>query len=301
MRRRIGWITSAAAAVVWVGLLAGSGTAGAETLLERGTYLMRGIVGCGNCHTPKNNMGQELPGMELAGGLHIVEPWLSVITPNITQDKETGIGNWTDAQIIDGIRNGIRPDGSHIGPPMPIGVYKGMSDRDVRAVVAYLRQVKPVRGKQPKNSYDFPIPTHGARVTRVGEVSRSDPIRYGKYLAGPLGHCIECHTPFIKGRLDFENHMFAGGLPFVFPFGTVESANITPHKATGIGNWTDREIKRAITTGMGRGDVKLFPPMPYPYFKNINQQDLSAVVAYLRTVPAKPSMRKVRFKPAPKK
>ncbi|MCZ6532912.1 MAG: cytochrome C, partial [SAR324 cluster bacterium] len=88
----------------------------AETLLERGTYLMQSIVACGNCHTPKTPDGKELPGMELAGGLRIVELAFDVLSPNITQDKETGIGAWSDAQIINAIRNGKRPDGSTIGP-----------------------------------------------------------------------------------------------------------------------------------------------------------------------------------------
>jgi mono/diheme cytochrome c family protein len=118
--------------------------AAAETLLERGTYLMQSIVACGNCHTPQGPKGP-LPGMDVAGGLEIKEPGFTVYTPNITPDPETGIGKWTDAQIITSIREGKRPDGTIIGPPMPIGLYRGMSDTDVKAIVAYLRTVKPVK------------------------------------------------------------------------------------------------------------------------------------------------------------
>ena len=118
-----------------------SGDAAAETLLERGTYLMQSIVACGNCHTPKGPNG-EIPGMELAGMAPFEKtPAFDVNAPNITQDKETGIGSWTDEQIIASIREGKRPDGSIIGPPMPIGLYRGLSDWDVRAIVVYLRTV----------------------------------------------------------------------------------------------------------------------------------------------------------------
>ena len=116
----------------------------AETPLERGTYLMRGIVGCGNCHTPKGPDGHALQDQELAGGVVFKTPGFDAVASNITPDPATGIGNWTDDQIVDAIRNGKRPDGTTIGPPMPIEFYRDMSDTDVRALVAYLRTVKPI-------------------------------------------------------------------------------------------------------------------------------------------------------------
>ena len=99
----------------------------AETLLERGTYLMKSVVACGNCHTAK---GGPMAQHELAGGFQIKEGPIDAMTPNLTPDKETGIGNWTDAQLMVAIRDGKRPDGSLIGPPMPYHMYRGLSDRD---------------------------------------------------------------------------------------------------------------------------------------------------------------------------
>ena len=127
-----------------------AGSAQAQTPLERGTYLERSIVNCGNCHTPKGPPAI-VADKELAGGFEIPLPFGIARVPNITPDKETGIGNWTDAQIIAGIRHGVRPDGSTIGPPMPIEFYKSMSDDDVKAIVAYVRAVKPVRNKVAKS------------------------------------------------------------------------------------------------------------------------------------------------------
>lgn len=279
--------------------------ASGETVLERGTYLMRSIVACGNCHTPQAPQGP-VPGMELAGGskdgFRIEEPGFIAYPANITPDKETGIGNWTDQQIITAIREGRRPDGSIIGPPMPIGLYRGVSDRDVKAIVAYLRTVKPVTNKVPKSVYKIPLPkSYGPPVTSVPEVPQDDKVRYGAYLAGPLGHCIECHTPMVKGRSDYKNRLGAGGFPFHGPWGTSFSANITPDRETGIGTWTDRQIKLAITIGQRATGENMLPPMGYFYYKNISSEDLDAIVAYLRSLKPLKAVRKVRHIPPEKK
>ena len=101
----------------------------AQTQVERGNYLVNSIMGCGNCHTPMGPNGP-LPGMDLAGGTVFDEKPFTARAANITPDKDTGIGNWTDAQIAKAVREGIRPDGSLIGPPMPFEHYRGISDND---------------------------------------------------------------------------------------------------------------------------------------------------------------------------
>ncbi|MEE9240498.1 MAG: cytochrome c, partial [bacterium] len=201
------------------------GAGSAETLLERGTYLMNGVVACGNCHTPGSLVGRPDNSRELAGGYKWDEKPFTAYASNVTPDKETGIGSWTDDQIIRAIREGKRPDGSIIGPPMPIGQYRGLSDRDVRAIVAYLRSIKPVRNKVPKSVYRIPLPpAYGPPVKSVPEVPRTNKVRYGGYLAGPLGHCVECHTPFAKpGRRDYKNQLGAGGFRMVGAWGVTVS------------------------------------------------------------------------------
>src|SRR3954447_22711476 len=119
----------------------------AETPLERGAYLVRTVAACGNCHTPKDADGRALADKELAGGLVFELPIARISVPNITPDPETGIGRWSDAELIAAIREGRRPDGRILGPPMPVEFYRGISDGDVRAMVAYLRAVKPVRNE----------------------------------------------------------------------------------------------------------------------------------------------------------
>ena len=259
-----------------------AGNAAAETLLERGSYLMHGIVACGNCHTPQGPAGP-VAGMELAGGLTFEDVPFTAHAPNITPDKETGIGSWSDAEIVTAIREGRRPDGSIIGPPMPIGLYRGISDRDAAAIVAYLRQVAPVRNAVPRSEYRMPLPpSYGPPVGSVAEVPRDEPTSYGAYLAGPAGHCIECHSPRMADGHPDWSRTGAGGGPIPGPWGVAVPPNITPHPEDGIGAWSDAEIVRAITTGVGRDGQPLSPPMAFDYYRNVSAEDLAAIVAYLR-------------------
>jgi mono/diheme cytochrome c family protein len=259
----------------------------AETPLDRGTYLMRGIVACGNCHTPKGPDGHALADQELSGGLAIDAPVFHAVAPNITPDQETGIGKWTDAQIIDAIRNGKRPDGSTIGPPMAIPFYAHMSDTDARAIVAYLRAVKPIHHQVEKSSYKIPLPpSYGPHVPHVANTPRQNHLAYGRYLT-TIGHCLECHTPQMpSGELDMSK-LGAGGreLP-AFPSGMTVSANLTPANPNGIAHWTDAQIEAAITIGVRPDGRHLTLLMAFDWYKHIAKTDLDAVVAYLRTLPA---------------
>ncbi len=151
------------AAVVAAGVTA---MASAETLLERGDYLVNTIAACGNCHTPKDSSGREIVGEALSGGFEFDDPGIGhVVGPNITPDPETGIGTWSEAQIVTALRDGKRPDGTIIGPPMPIPVYRQLSDRDAQAIAAYLRSVKPIRHAVARTRYDIPLAA-GLRTSR---------------------------------------------------------------------------------------------------------------------------------------
>ncbi len=254
----------------------------AETPLERGRYLMDSIVACGNCHTPMGPQGP-LPGRELAGGTEFQEGFGVARTPNITPDAETGIGRWTDQQIVAAIREGKRPDGSIIGPPMPIALYRGLSDADANALVAYLRQVKPVSNKVAKSSYSVPLPpNYGPPVGQVMAPNPADKVAYGAYLAGPLGHCLECHsTPNAQGIPDVVNKTGAGGLTFNGPWGVSHAPNITP---TNLRDWSDAQIKAAITRGVRPDGSPLKPPMAFSFYSKMRADDLDALVAYLRSL-----------------
>jgi mono/diheme cytochrome c family protein len=255
--------------------------------VARGRYLVEGIAGCGNCHTPKGPQG-DLPGMNLAGGMVFDEQPFRAVASNITPDPGTGIGRWTDAQIARAIREGIRPDGRIIGPPMPIELYRGISDADLAAMVAYLRSVPAVRNAVPASEYRIPLPAdYGPPVANVPGPA-NDPVSRGRYLAGPIGHCIDCHTPMTQeGRRDWSR-TGQGGQSFDGPWGTSVARNITPSREHGIGGWTDAQIVRAVSTGVATDGRQLFPPMGYGYYARVNARDLADIVAYLRSLPALP-------------
>jgi mono/diheme cytochrome c family protein len=188
-------------------------SASAETPVERGRYLVTTIAACGNCHTPRNTAGKPIAGRELAGGFEFDDPGVGhIVGTNITPDKETGIGNWSEAEIVTALRDGKRPDGRLIRPPMPIPVYRQLSDGDAAAIAAYLKSVKPVRNTVAEAQYKIPLPpSYGAPITHVAEPLRADKVAYGAYLSGPLGHCVLCHTPPGDGKPFDMNLVYLGG------------------------------------------------------------------------------------------
>lgn len=255
-------------------------------LLKRGTYLMNGPVACGNCHNTRAPDASFVPGMEFAGGFNIVDPAFNVYSANITQDKETGIGAWTDAQIITAIREGRTREGKINFPPMPVPTYNNMSDDDVKAIVAFLRTVKPIRHEVKESKYNVPQqampPAKGLPAPPA-----SNKLAHGSYIVNTLAHCFECHSgPDANGAPDPKNRLGAGGFLITLAPGlTVKTANITPDPDTGIGKWSDADVKKALTEGIRPDGRHLSPPMPYPFFKNMTDEDIAAVIAYLRTIP----------------
>lgn len=262
----------------------------AQTPAERGKYLVESIVGCGNCHTPQGPNGP-VTNRALSGGPPMVEENLFTAHPsNITPDRETGIGKYTDAQVKLMIREGKRPDGSLVGPPMPFNFYRNLADADLDAIIAYLRTVPPVRNAVPKSVYNMPLPPAWTPPVTQPIVAppRTDKVAYGAYLAGPLGHCLECHTPMgADGRFQFDTNLGAGGMKFHGPWGVSVSRNITSDPETGLGQWSDAEIEQAIRRGVDRHGRQLMPPMAYAYYAKVSAEDMSALIAYLRTLPAK--------------
>jgi mono/diheme cytochrome c family protein len=259
-----------------------------SALVKRGGYLVNGLMTCGNCHSPKGPAG-DIPGKQFSGGLSWDEPPFKVTAPNITQDKETGIGKWSDAEIKKLLRTGEQPNGVHIAMVMPTGFYHIMTERDLDAIVAYLRTLKPISNKVPDPIYKMPQAEHvlpGAEKPYT-EAMLGDKIKKGFYLA-TIAHCMECHTPMSdKGVREWGTRLGAGGAKFPGPWGLSVSRNITSSKTKGLGTWTDAEIKRAITTGIEKDGSHLKPPMGFHYYATVTPEDLDAVVAYLRTVPPK--------------
>jgi len=259
----------------------------AETPVERGSYLVNTIMTCGNCHSPKGPPAA-VAGKDFSSGLTFDEPPFKVTASNITQDKETGIGAWSDADIKKLLLTGVRPDGVQVAEVMPTAFYPILIPSDLDAIVAYLRTIKPIKNKVPDPVYKIALPHHIVPDAEKAftEADLKDKLKRGRYLA-TIGHCLECHTPFAQGGgLDFQNSRGKGGREFPGPWGVSKSRNITSSKTAGLGNWTDAEIKAAIAHGKHKDGTPLKGPMGYQYYAKMTDADLDAVVAFVRTLPA---------------
>lgn len=252
---------------------------------RRGDYLVNTIMTCANCHSPKGPPAA-VAGKDFSGGLSWDEAPFKVTAPNITQDKETGIGAWSDADIRTLMRTGKRPNGVQIAEIMPTAFYGIVTDGDMDAIIAYLRTLTPVANKVPDPIYKMQIPhlSYPGAETPYTEELLKDPVKKGFYLA-TIGHCMECHTPTGPRGRQFADKLGTGGFEFPGPWGVSVSNNITQSKTKGIGDWTDAEIITAVMTGVDRKGGKLKPPMGFQYYAHMTGGDLDALVAYLRTVP----------------
>ena len=255
--------------------------------LERGRYIVEGPAHCFECHS---EVAWQEPGAQPKKGRKGVGTrfpekgmdWL--VAPNITPDVETGAGSWTDEQFARAIREGIGHDGRRLFPMMPYMNFREMSDEDLASVIVYVRSLEPVRNSLPKTTLPEPVkgmlPPHQP-VTTVPEPDLSNPVARGKYLV-TLGNCMSCHTPMKDGQPVTEL-AFGGGMSFDGPWGKVTSANITPD-ASGISYYDEKMFLQVLRTGHV-GARKLNSIMPWGYFKNMTDEDLKSIYAYLRTLP----------------
>ena len=275
------WALSVIITIAFAGNASGQSAA-----VKRGDYLVNTIMTCGNCHTPKGPPAS-VAGKDFSGGLSWDEPPFKVTAPNITPDKETGVGSYRAAEIRKAVIEGVRPTGVPLAPIHPASFYGILTQSDGDAVVAYLQTLKPIKNKVPDPIYNMPVGHHAFPGTEkpASVASLKDKVGLGFYLTA-IGHCMECHTPMEKGQLQVDQ-IGKGGREFKGPWGVSVSRNITSHKEKGIGAWSDSEIKSAITHGKGKDGSALKPPMGYDYYAKMTDADLDAIVAYLRTVPAK--------------
>jgi mono/diheme cytochrome c family protein len=254
--------------------------------VERGAYLAK-AADCMVCHTTKG-------GKDYAGGLGFKLPFGTLYSTNITSDKETGIGNYSDQEFLNAVHRGVRSDGARLYPAMPYTSYTYMTDADALAIKAYLFSLPPVRAATPANTLSFPFNQRWGMMFWSAmfiadkrfepDTSKSAEWNRGAYLAEALAHCGECHTPrnlafALNNRKKFGGALTAGWRAF----------NISSEKAKGIGTWRDDELVEYLSTGHARGHGTASGPMGEAVDESFSQlapQDIRALVAYLRTVPA---------------
>ena len=268
-------------AIAALALAAATSPALAQTPAERGAYLVRGIAACGSCHT---NPAPDAP--ELAGGRRFSELAYTAHASNLTPDPETGVGGWTDEQLVVAIREGKRPRGSVIGPPMPISSYRNMSVEDAHAIVAYLRTLKPVANKTPRSVYRVPSPAiHEPPAQATPDATSADPVARGRYLATAVGQCMDCHSSRGEDGLpDMAHGLGMGGAELRGPWGVIVAPALTP---ADIGHYADADLRKIITRGERPDGSKLAPPMPVAWYANMTDADVTAIIAFLRSLPAR--------------
>jgi len=269
--------------------------------IARGEYIYKFQAQCWACHqTPPGGVNAPPNGGRLFDLTDIGPGFGKWYSPNLTPDVETGLGAWTDGQVVQALREGLNREQATLFPIMPIDWYYGMADEDVLSIVAYLRSLPSVRNKVPdrepsfvaKALFTFGIMRPKDPITApVSAPSRGVTPEYGGYVARNLAGCADCHTPrnLQDGQFYFDS-LFAGSS---FPYGGGEkdpllsfARNITPDKETGIGSWTEEQFIDAVTMGVRPDSTVLTPHMPYAYYKSWTMDDLRAVFLYLQTVPA---------------
>lgn len=261
--------------------------------VARGAYLANHVMACVACHSPLTAAGTPQPGMFGAGGrLFGKKNGLpgAIYSSNLTPDMATGLGNWSDGEVLRAIREGVAKDGTALFPIMPYPNYRNMSDADAEAIVAYLRTLKPVKHPLPARQLDFPlnviVNTIPQPVDRPVPPPPTEAVAHGKYLL-TMASCAECHTPRSGPSLDMSRYL-AGGFAFGDEDSTYQMPNITQNRQVGIGGWTDAQIEAALRYGQTPAGRQLAPAMPWPYYNGLNAGDMHDLIAYLRTVPAVP-------------
>jgi len=266
--------------------------------LARGGYLA-GIMGCALCHTAFGPTGPALDKM-WAGGLEMAEAFGTWRSPNISQDKKTGIGGWTDQEIINAVREGKRPDGTMLYPIMPYPFYNRMSDSDAKALVAFLRTLPAIENTVAGNDLQMPktpVPAATGAEPEAGQVKQ------GEYLT-TLMHCAACHTSYGPDGPNMAKWMAGGDameMPPMFGEGKLYPSNLTPH-ATGIGGWTDAELTTALRELKKRDGSPIQGPMQMyqASWSKMPDADVNAIIAFLRSqAPIDNAVPKSTFKPHP--
>ena len=255
-------------------------------IVKRGEYLAK-AADCMVCHTAPG-------GADYAGGLAFPLPFGTLYSTNITADKDTGIGNYSDQDFLDAVQRGIRKDGARLYPAMPYTSYTFMTDADVLAIKAYLLSLPAVPRQNQRDMLQFPFNQRWSMIfwslafnpnTRFApNTEKGAEWNRGAYIAEALAHCGDCHTPrnlafALDNRRKFGGAVAAGWRAY----------DITSDKGTGIGSWSDEEVFAYLAKGhaMGRGTAS--GPMGEAVdhsFSQMDPADIRALVTYLRSIPA---------------
>ncbi len=255
-------------------------------LVARGEYLAR-AADCEACHTVAGSV-------PFAGGLAFKLPFGTLYSPNITPDKETGIGGWSDSDFLNAVHKGIAPDGTRLYPAFPYAAYTMMTDDDALAIKAFLFSLPAVHASAPPNTFAFPFNQRWLMAfwsaffnsdrRFVPNPDQSPQWNRGAYLAEAMAHCGDCHTPRNLMQALDNRRKFAGAVASGW-----KAYDITQDKSSGIGGWSSESLAAFLAGGHAQGYGTASGPMGEAVDKSLMHlapEDISALVTYLRTVPA---------------
>ena len=252
--------------------------------------MVEGVAGCVDCPSEHDWSAPGAPAIEAKLGAGDVFPLEGlpgrIVASNITPDRETGAGSWTDDQLARAIREGIGHDGRALFPLMPYEQFRAMSDEDLASIIVYIRSLSPVRNPLPKTEIIFPVKYLIRGVPQpltspVPEPDSSTPEKRGEYRVR-MADCVVCHSPMVKGQTNFAM-AFGGGFKLKGPWGDVTGPNITPDPS-GIPYFDEQLFFQALRTGYVKAR-KLNPIMPWNDLRHLTDEDLRAMFAYLKTLP----------------
>lgn len=264
-----------------------------EEMIERGKYLSYGFASCMDCHSERdyNKLnGPIITGTEGKGGQDYGEGAGYIPARNITPDVATGLGSWTDGEIFRAITMGVNKNGEPLGPMMPYTFYRNMDENDIKAIIAYLRTLPPIKNSIPKHEFNFPVNLIFRTIPSDPDFKQfpdsSDILAVGEYYS--VG-CKACHSPMEKGEF-IPGRSFSGGVEFPAPKGgIVKTSNITPDMETGIGQWSKEQFIHKFrssaspeVTGIKVKDGEFNTVMPWTFYGEVcTDEDLGAVYEYL--------------------
>jgi len=261
--------------------------------IERGRYLASHVAVCMDCHSRRNwsyFSGPITPGTLGKGGEVFDEdtglPGL-IISKNITPHN---LGDWSDGELFRAITGGLQNDGDALFPLMPYDAYRTMDERDVLAIIAYLRTLEPIENDVPDHRLNFPLNLIVNSIPREAElrtVNREDPVEYGEYLS-KLAGCTWCHTPINATQQLIPEQSLAGGHEFFMGRFVVRAANISPDPDSGIGNWSLEQFIAKFREYQGQagrtiplGEDGFNTLMPWTMYADMTDEDLGAIYAFL--------------------
>ena len=255
-------------------------------IVKRGEYLAK-AADYMVCHTAPG-------GADYAGGLAFPLPFGTLYSTNITADKDTGIGNYSDQDFLDAVQRGIRKDGARLYPAMPYTSYTFMTDADVLAIKAYLLSLPAVPRQNQRDMLQFPFNQRWSMIfwslafnpnTRFApNTEKGAEWNRGAYIAEALAHCGDCHTPRNLAFAPSNRRKFGGAVAAGW-----RAYDITSDKGSGIGSWSDEEVFAYLAKGHATGRGTASGPMGEAVdhsFSQVDPADIRALVTYLRSIPA---------------